>query len=237
MSDETPRGPEGAPPPSPRELGAAAAIQAAEAEEHDSDPDYPALTERGALHLAKVAIAAADAVDIENRIVRIRSLELGKSRGRRMTTTDQLAAIEARAEAASPGPWDAARGANADGTTYATTYAEKTEFLAVSLNNNRSPLWLVASDEVIPAATGDGPRARANAEFIAHARMDVPALLALVREQQAKLREAQAAAWDEASRAIKATIGGYAEEGVWAFEQAENLNPNPYRAVTVRGGE
>jgi len=100
---------------------------------------------------------------------------------------DQLAAIQARADAASEGPWDAARGANADGTTYATTYAEKTEFLALSLNNNRYPLWLVASDSVIPAATGDGPRAKANAEFIAHARTDVPALLALVREQAAKL--------------------------------------------------
>jgi len=46
------------------------------------------------------------------------------------------------------------------------------------------------------------------------------------------VQEAREAAWDEASKAIKSTIGAYAEEGVWAFEQAEKLNPNPYREDT-----
>lgn len=100
---------------------------------------------------------------------------------------DPLDAIQRRADAASEGPWDAARGANANGTTYANSREDKAIFLAASLNNNRSALWLVASDTVIPAATGDGPRAKANAEFIAHARTDVPALLTLARKQAATL--------------------------------------------------
>jgi hypothetical protein len=44
--------------------------------------------------------------------------------------------------------------------------------------------------------------------------------------------DAKAEAWDEASVAIKSTIGAYAEEGAWAFEQAEKLNPNPYRSAS-----
>lgn len=38
----------------------------------------------------------------------------------------------------------------------------------------------------------------------------------------------QAEAWNAALDAVKGTIGAYAEEGVWALEQAISLNPNPY---------
>jgi len=73
---EARRGPEGTPSPSPREIAAAEAIQAVEAQEHESDPDYPSLTEHGALRLATAAIAAAQLVDMENGIVRIRHSEI-----------------------------------------------------------------------------------------------------------------------------------------------------------------
>ena len=107
---------------------------------------------------------------------------------------DVFESIQRRVDAASEGPWESSKGANADGATLATTGAHKAAFLALSLNDDTSPLWLVASPDVIPAATGDGPRAKANAEFIAHARTDVPYLLALVREQATRIKQVEALA-------------------------------------------
>ena len=107
-----------------------------------------------------------------------------------MTAADlspDLDAIQARADAATEGPWHAGRGATSDGKESVRTYEQKAAFLALSLNEGESDLWLVDNDAVIPAATGDGPKAKANAEFIAHARTDVPALIALVREQRAQI--------------------------------------------------
>jgi len=98
-----------------------------------------------------------------------------------------LDAIEARAQAASPGPWGYGTGYSADGGQQLTAKADKADFLALSLNDDEAPLWVIDNGDVIPAATGDGPRAKANAAFIANARTDVPALLALVREQQDQL--------------------------------------------------
>lgn len=99
----------------------------------------------------------------------------------------QLDDIQRRADAATEGPWRAGRGATSDGSEFVHTHEQKAAFLALSLNDGEPHLWLVDNGAVIPAATGDGPKARANAEFIAHARTDVPALLALVREQAAEL--------------------------------------------------
>ena len=82
-----------------------------------------------------------------------------------MTAPDpRLGEIEARAAAATPGPWESGRGATSDGTEFVTTYEQKSAFLALSLNSGRSCLWLVDNGEVIPAVTGDGPRAQANAD-------------------------------------------------------------------------
>lgn len=96
--------------------------------------------------------------------------------------SNRIAEIEARLSAISPGPWEPTQGANADGKKLATTGAEKAAFLALSINDNDSPLWLVATPEVIPAATGDGPRAQVNAEFIANAPEDIAYLLAELRK-------------------------------------------------------
>jgi len=89
------------------------------------------------------------------------------------------------------------------------------------------------SERLISMAGGDG-----EASEIVGYEMDFgepsPVIVAKTYTK-ADLREAKAQAWDESSRAIKATIGGYAEEGVWAFEQAEKLNPNPYRAALTEG--
>lgn len=87
-----------------------------------------------------------------------------------------LDSIKTRLSAVSQGPWESSCGATADGTAYVTSKDDKSEFLTLSLNNNDAPLWLVVSPDVIPAATGDGPRAQANAEFIASAPTDLERL-------------------------------------------------------------
>ena len=101
------------------------------------------------------------------------------------TTTTALEAIKSRANRASEGPWGAARGATSDNTEFVSTYEQKAGFLALSLNDEESHLWLVDNGTVIPAATGDGPKAEANAEFIAHSRTDVPKLVAALEAVEA----------------------------------------------------
>lgn len=102
-----------------------------------------------------------------------------------------LAAIQARAEAASPGPWERAV-APAEGSP--ETHAE---YLAGTLLGEGEPLHVLTCAPPrpeytygVPAVTGDGPTSRANAEFIAAARDDVPALVAALVE--ARARQAQA---------------------------------------------
>lgn len=85
-----------------------------------------------------------------------------------MTATDQLAAIQARADAATEGPW------HVDGEPDEAKYVVQfTSGRGVHVGTYITDL--VEADE--------------DAEFIAHARTDVPALLTLVREQQAALDE------------------------------------------------
>lgn len=93
-------------------------------------------------------------------------------------TPTRLEQIQAREQEATSGPWHAGRGATADGAEFIETYGQKAEFLALSLNSGRSQLWLVDNGSVIPAVSGDGPKAEANAAFIANARDDIPYLLA-----------------------------------------------------------
>ena len=84
--------------------------------------------------------------------------------------TDQLAAIEARAHAATEGPWETHDGDVVQSYDIAVKTGEHS----------------YEREGIIP-----GEYVRDNdAEFIAHARTDVPALLALVRDQQAKLYRA-----------------------------------------------
>lgn len=121
-----------------------------------------------------------------------------------MTEPIDRAAIKARAEAATPGPWEAAKGATPDGKYLTTTKAEKEEFLRLAINNDDAELWLIDNADVIPAVTGDGPSAQANAEFIAHAREDIPALLAALEEAERDL-------------------AGYGTRGALAYEREERM--------------
>lgn len=87
----------------------------------------------------------------------------------------ELAAIEARANAAARGPWKTltAQGVFAGAEQNVTSFGG-------------THILLGAEDGQV------GQALEHNADFIAHARTDVPLLLALVREQQAKLDRVEA---------------------------------------------
>jgi len=99
-----------------------------------------------------------------------------------VTAREVLDGIKDRLEAASPGPWEAVLGATADGSELATTREQKADFLAASLNDDGAPLWVVENGSVIPAVTGDGPRAGWNAAFIAAAPVDVARLTRAIED-------------------------------------------------------
>lgn len=91
-------------------------------------------------------------------------------------TEEELAAIEARADAATPGPWGYER---SDGSLWKITPAYEDE---------DDDGEFVTQDEVFSAQIGDlqpsgltWEMTHRNGEFVAHARADVPALLAEVR--------------------------------------------------------
>lgn len=78
-----------------------------------------------------------------------------------MLTAEQIAEIRARAEAATPGPW--------------TVFARDSSGQAVD--------YFLGFDIEGPEEAQRGMFAnRADAEFIAHAREDIPALLAALKE-------------------------------------------------------
>jgi len=95
------------------------------------------------------------------------------------TTSERLNAIELRVEHATEGLWQFGSAAiNPD-------RAARETWLAETCSDGDSPLWATwvmgdrgPADVVIPAVTGDGEKARANAEFIAHAHEDVRAMAA-----------------------------------------------------------
>jgi len=91
---------------------------------------------------------------------------------------DVLGEIEARAQAATEGPWEPEPTRAGD---YMPYYGVK------SLAKG----WNVVHARVDWEGFGHGSR-QADAEFIAHAREDIPALLAMVREQRARLDAATA---------------------------------------------
>jgi hypothetical protein len=109
-------------------------------------------------------------------------------------TPDDLADIEARAEAATEGPWEYGN------TGEPLDLAARIEWVADTLgyDDEKRHLWSAWIETqpgrvTIPALTGDGPNAHANAEFIAKARTDVPRLVRALREAWGR-EDAQVAA-------------------------------------------
>jgi hypothetical protein len=98
-----------------------------------------------------------------------------------MMTTDEYNEIKKRAEAATPGPWESNH--NWEQDKFTDQYAAWGESPAISGNSLSS---------VIPQATLD-------ANFIAHARKDIPALLAEIDRLHAIVaNESYSAGWSNA---------------------------------------
>ncbi len=106
-------------------------------------------------------------------------------------TDEELKAIEARANEATEGPWDFDK----DQSDWVRTRFVKTfppgQGAPIESFGVCAPLWFNTPDEC-----------RRNGTFIAHARTDVPALVAEVRRQRQLLGEIYCVAkrehWDEA---------------------------------------
>lgn len=94
--------------------------------------------------------------------------------------TLDLDAIQARADAATPGPWTVEEGAGAEGLRDGWWEYERRAC------NVETDLEFVTTD-----GDGMGASSRADAEFIAHARTDVPALIAEVRRLRDELAQAE----------------------------------------------
>jgi hypothetical protein len=90
----------------------------------------------------------------------------------------RLAAIQARADAATPGPWTYAPGRDPHS---ADPYAREGDLYG--------PSYVPIPDS--------GAFEPADMEFVAHAREDIPYLLALVAEQQAEIMMLRRQVWRE----------------------------------------
>lgn len=113
-----------------------------------------------------------------------------------------LAAIQARANAATEGPWFL----DADGVGMA--------FAGNRADGRQYGLWdivHVSADKLGDLKPECADQERANADFIAHARADVPALIAALRQVEAERDDFKARlieAADALSPAVGAMVGG-----------------------------
>jgi len=126
---------------------------------------------------------------------------------------DVLDQIQRRADAATEGPWEAADSTKID---------EDGAPIHCEVN-----VWSGAGDYISTVPEGfDG-----NAEFIAHARTDIPALLAMVREQRAVIERAKALH----IREVIAVHEGYGEEA-WCPNCRVHWPCEDYAALTATEG-
>jgi hypothetical protein len=96
---------------------------------------------------------------------------------------DLLGEIEARAEAATEGPWTVERQTQDIGGYGPYEYVHIPEVTDLEWTPDGADCHMCGADFE-----------EANAEFIAHARTDIPTLLAMVREQRARLDHIRALA-------------------------------------------
>lgn len=88
-------------------------------------------------------------------------------------TDEELDAIEARANAATPGPW----GAHGCGSTHDLVLGDGEKYLQIAHTRSVGGCGMIWNEAQITA----------NAAFIAEARQDIPALVAEVRRQSAEV--------------------------------------------------
>jgi len=122
---------------------------------------------------------------------------------------DVLDQIQKRADAATPGPW------KADGETRGdcVVWGPNGRFL---MNQQAEPHWIEYPGEKRSVSFDVDRR---DGEFIAHAREDIPALLAMVREQRAALEQVK----------VLADKWRYKGEFGWgAWQEGEGPDPEGY---------
>ena len=119
---------------------------------------------------------------------------------------DVLGEIEARASAATPGPWEFNLGGDWEITA------------------NGGSLDYVAS------ISDHGDQSDLDAIFIASARTDIPALIAMAREQRAAIERVKAEGWD---RGFSAGWAECSDPGAFVNDVWDAETPNPYRAAEV----
>jgi len=109
-----------------------------------------------------------------------------------------LSEIRARADAATPAPWTLMRLAEDDGTAKSRERMKEyvSECIAVSTETEFFTVGIIDGPDVCHA--GNGPTSAWNGDFIAHARADIPALLAEVERlnaEVARLADAEMVSW------------------------------------------
>lgn len=103
-------------------------------------------------------------------------------------TDEELATIKARAEAATPGPWKLDDYIGLESYTVCLDYVPENQNRTTGYGaGSEGTAICVLDDEMYFEYSSDTERL-ANAEFIAHAREDVPALVAEVERLQEALR-------------------------------------------------
>lgn len=131
-----------------------------------------------------------------------------------------LEAVEARVDAATPGPWYAV---HTDDTAYMNAHYVGTQDRGafhdnvVGMDGSRAGETVAITLLQAPdLAAHDGEQWRENTDFIAHARQDVPALIAEVRRLRTEMDTALALAEE---RRIRLMLVGEdpAPEGWWYF--------------------
>jgi hypothetical protein len=102
------------------------------------------------------------------------------------TTPLDLGAIEAREKAATPGPWDACLGSG--GNLCTAIYSDHFEDDRFTPICDLLPDWILEREQ---PGKSHRQEHRADMDFIAHARTDIPALIARIRYLEAELAKAQ----------------------------------------------
>jgi len=144
-----------------------------------SDLDLDAIKARADEAQGSTRAAVRSSADVPALLARIAELEPLAA-----VTGLDLAAIKARADAATPGPWDIWRDLDAQGfytVGEASGVIPEGEVWVDGEHNPTAHVYVIA-----------------DAEFIAHARTDVPALLARIAELEAERRGYERALLDAA---------------------------------------
>lgn len=108
-------------------------------------------------------------------------------------TSEEIAEIEARAAAATPGPWRrTVKGDRREAREWLIGQFDASEGDKIHGAGVAAAGKTIEEECLSTAITGNGPTSEANAIFIASARTDVPRLCAALRERDAEIARLRA---------------------------------------------